>query len=433
MKLNPLVLFGLAGALGLAGFLATQQYLSGQEDERKVPVLVARTEIRVGDPITQENSGFKEIAVSALPPEPITEPEQFEGSYAGSRFLPGEVMVQGKVAAQFGNDSRSIPRGMRVHTTSVDKTKSHAGLLRPGDRVDVMGSFDVSERDPVTGRSERFKQIKIVLGDVEVWAVGTEVVGADQSGSDREGKKDTSRKDSATVSLVVDPTQAVRLAGAESAGTLFLSLRHPDDDTDPGDISFTTSDLYGDKKDQNARPQASAEETAPVATVAPAAPDTPAAPAAPPTASQTDGALAAFLAAEESGAAVDAEVAEEKGDVPTWTVTLHVGGDVQMNEVVDVPAAREAGFTDAEIASKQRELRDPNYANRVAAERSGDAARVAANPLERGLSGGLSARPPAGPPAAPVATGSSDRPEPAVDGTPPSAGDDDGLFALPAP
>ena len=414
MKLNPIVLFGLAGALGLAGFLATQQYLSGQEDEQKVPVLVAKTEIRVGDPVSLENAGFKEIAVSALPPQPIVNPEQFEGLFAGSRFLPGEVMVQGKVSSQFGNDSRRIPKGLRIHTILVSKTTSHAGLLQSGDRVDVLGLLDIAEIDPVTGRRDNFKQIKTILGDVEVWAVGRDVVGDDQSGSGREGQKDTSRRESGTVSLLVDPTQAVTLAGAESVGRLFISLRHPDDDVDTGDISFNTAELYKKKKDQNVREEEPAEP-APVA----------AAPAQPSLASRAAGALSTFLAREADGAADRA--AADPTDVPTWTVMLHVGTEVRMNEVVDVPAARAAGFTEAQIAAKRRELRDPDYARRAAERR---AARLAANPLT-----GLNPNAPAGPPPVPAATASSDDPPtPAVDGAPGDAADaDDGLFPLPAP
>ena len=426
MNLNPLVLFGLAGALGLAGFVATQQYLHGQEDEQKVPVLVARTAIRVGDPVTPENSGFKEIAVSALPQEPITDPAQFEGKYAGSNFGPGEVMVQTKVSADFGNDSRKIPKGMRAFTTFVDKTKSHAGLLRPGDRVDVVGSFDVSETDPLTKQRKRFKTIRTVLGDVEVWAVGAAVVGADQSG-DREDRKDTSRSGTSTVSLLVDPQQAVRLAGAESEGKLFLSLRHPDDDSDPGDISFVTSDLYGDERDQNARaprPGAGAsadggrDGAAPAASAVASAASPAAAPALPAPRANATG-VAAFLDAEAAGPAAEHAGPERPADVPTWTVTMHVGESVKMSEVVDVAAAREAGFTGAEIARKRRELRDPAFATRVANERAAArGAAPAANPFA-----------PAPGPAAPPPAG--DAPGDALAAAPASDDGNDGLFPMP--
>ena len=422
MNLNPLVLFGLAGALGLAGFVATQQYLHGQEDERKVPVLVAKTAIRVGDPVTAENSGFKEIAVSSLPQQPITGPEQFEGKYAGSNFGPGEVIVQTKVSEDFGNDSRKIPKGMRAFTTFVDKTKSHAGLLRPGDRVDVMGSFDVTETDPLSKRQNRYKMIRSVLGDVEVWAVGATVVGADQSGGDRESEKDTSRSDSSTVSLLLDPVQAVRLAGAESEGTLFLSLRHPDDDSDPGDISFVTSDLYGDDHDQNDRDRNARDRNArdadrPAADPAPADPAAAAArgTSAPP--APAAGSAFPVASAGSAGADADAAAAAGPGEVPTWTVTVHVGEELRMEEVVDLPAARAAGFTDAQIARRRRELRDPSFAAKLAADRA--AAAAPANPF--------AAPAPRTPPPRPAGAAPALAAGPALDADGPA----DGLFPMP--
>ena len=373
MKLNPLVLFGLAGALGLVAFLATQQHLSAKTEEQKVPVLVARTEIRVGDPVTPENSAFKEIVVSALPARPITQPEQWEGQFAGSRFLPGEVIVQDKVAKKFGSDSRKIPPGMLVQTINVDRAKSHAGLLTPGDRVDVFGSFDVSETDKRTNRLKKYQMIKRILGDLEVWSVGSTVVGTEQGG-DREDQKNTANRSTSTVGLLTTPEQYARLAGSEAAGKLFLGLRHPDDESDAGDISFITKDLYGDNPTQVAREQ-NAERAEPE--------PAPARPAA--GAGAGPGDLGSFLDAEIAGAAAPAPL--RAVDVPTSTVTLHVGDDTQTTEVVDVLAARAAGYSAAQIADKRRFLANPG------------SAVAASNPFEARF-----AARPAAPPKPPAAT-----------------------------
>jgi len=340
MKLNPLVLFGLAGALGLVAFLATQQHLSANEEEKKVAVLVAKTEIAVGDPVTEENSGFKEIAVTALPARPITKPEQWQGKFFGSSFGPGEVIVQGKVAAKFGSDSRKIPKGWLVQTINVDRAKSHAGLLSPGDRVDVFGSFDISETDERTGRPRKYQMIKRVIGDMEVWSVGSTVVGSEQGASDREGKKDTAKRTTSTVGMLTTPEQYAKLAGAEAAGKLFLGLRHPDDEFDPGEISFVTRDLYEDRPDQQRRREEEDDAAEEVAEVA----------------EETD--LDAFL----NGEIAAAPAPRRPTDVPTWTVMLHFGADTRPTEVVDVAAARAAGFTDAQIADKRRLLENPGAA-----------------------------------------------------------------------
>ncbi|NNJ27792.1 Flp pilus assembly protein CpaB [Alienimonas chondri] len=370
MKLNPIVLFGLAGALGLVAFLATQQHLSAKTEEPKVAVLVARTEIRVGDPITEANSAMKEIVVSSLPARPITKQEQWESQFAGSRFLPGEVIVQDKVAAKFGSDSRKIPQGMLVQTINVDRAKSHAGLLTPGDRVDVFGSFDISEYDERTHRPRKYQMIKRVIGDMEVWSVGSTVVGAEQGGEDREGQKDTARLTTSTVGMLTTPEQYALLAGAEAAGKLFLGLRHPDDESDVGDISFTTDELFKSHTDQQKRADEEvAEEDEPqIADV------------------DVDASLGTFLDKE---LARPAPAALNPSDVPTWTVMMHVGGNTRATEVVDVAAARTAGFTNAQIADKRRMLMngtEPAASNpfeaRFAARPTTDVPRSAEPPAE---------------------------------------------------
>ena len=424
MKLNPIVLFSLAGVLGLVAFLATQQHLSAKTEEERVAVLVAKTEIDVGDPVTEENSGMKRLPVSALPANPITKPEQWRGQFAGSRFLPGEVMLRGKVNAQFGAKSRQIPTGMMVQTINVDRTKSHAGLLTPGDRVDVWASFKVSVTDERTGRNRDVTRVKNVLGDLELWAVGDSVVGAEQGGAnDRDAKKDTAKRDSSTVSLLVTPEQFGRLAGSEEIGTLFLGLRNPDDPTDFGDVMFDAQDLYEDGRDQRAR---SERNTAGV--TAPAAP-VKAAPVAAAT-SRPDPAddVAAFLDAEQA-APVVAPAEKRAEDVPTWTMTLHVGEEARPTEVVDVDAALAAGFTRGQIALKKRYLVDPNSAPAATADPLTGLAGPAglADPAAAPLPPAAEQGPPADP--APAEDAADALPAPAADGP---AQEGDGMFPMPS-
>ncbi|QDT15835.1 Flp pilus assembly protein CpaB [Alienimonas californiensis] len=407
MKLNPIVLFGLAGALGLAAFLATQHHLAAKTEEAKVAVLVARTEIHVGDPVTEANSVLKEIFVSGLPPRPITKPEQWQGKFAGSRFTAGEVIVQDKVAAKFGSDSRKIPQGMLVQTINVDRAKSHAGLLTPGDRVDVFGSFDISESDDRTGRLRKYQMIKRVIGDLEVWSVGSTVVGAEQ-GSDREGQKDTARRATSTIGLLTTPEQYAKLAGAEAAGALFLGLRHPDDESDPGEISFLSKELYEAPADQQRRAAEADEKAEADRQVA----------------RSEAGGLGAFLDQES---VASAPVAAPPSDVPTWTVAMHIGGQSRLSEVVDVAAARAAGFTNAQIADKRRQLQNPGAATPKAPFEPRFAARPDAAPA-----------PPAEP-FEPPAPASDDapaadvtlNPSPSFGGPRDAGGQDDGLYPAP--
>ena len=351
MKLNPLVLLAVAGALGLAAFLGTQQMLAARSDagEEKVSVLIATAEILTGDPLDETNTAFRPLPADMLPPQVITSAEQFAGQAAGSRFLPGEIVLQGKIGAQFARASHQIPKGMKVVTISVDKTKTHAGLLAPGDRVDVIGTFHQEER---TGnRSERYSVSTLVLGDLEIWSVGQDLRSRDLGGGDR-GRGE--RTDTGTVGLLVTQPQASKLTVAEEEGKLHVVLRNPDDESDPSQVAFDSRDLVRSGNDQEDR--RGNDQDAPAAEVT--AGDFPAVAPAGPAADLGEARLAASVMSTVAGlwGGTPADAAAEP-EVPEWTVTVFNGDRTEAVRVIDADTARANGASEARIRSRREALR----------------------------------------------------------------------------
>jgi pilus assembly protein CpaB len=98
----------------------------------------------------------------------------------------------------------------------VDDQKSVAGLILPGDQVDVMVFMRQNNEIPLT-------TTQTVLRDVRVFAVDQKV--------DREVDQDGKSIQARTVSLIVKPEQGETLMLAANLGTLSLSLRRPNDET----------------------------------------------------------------------------------------------------------------------------------------------------------------------------------------------------------
>jgi uncharacterized protein (TIGR03067 family) len=107
--------------------------------------------------------------------------------------------------------SRSIPKGMRVFTFSANDTHTHAGLLRPGDKVDVTVTFADRKGNLVT---------KVLLECIEVFATENKTVHSEDAQNEQRPR---------SVSLLVTPEQDGFVKIAQSKGQLALSLRHPDD------------------------------------------------------------------------------------------------------------------------------------------------------------------------------------------------------------
>jgi Flp pilus assembly protein CpaB len=121
---------------------------------------------------------------------------------------------------------------MRLKTISVDARKSAAGLLSPGDRVDVQIFVRSNEQH---GVSSPFT--KIFLQNIRVYAVD-QTIEKSADGSD-------TRSVAKTVSLIVTPAQANRINLAENMGEISLIPRNPDDDTVVDDAEQGADELFG--------------------------------------------------------------------------------------------------------------------------------------------------------------------------------------------
>jgi len=216
--MKAVVLLVVAVGCGLVAMLGVQQVLSGNKSEetKTAKVLVATAEIVPGTPLNEENTIFKELPLESIPEGAVTELTQVVEKSLKSTAVPGEFIMLAKLTTDLGASSE-IPKGMRVVTTSVNLTKTHSGMIRPGDRVDIMLSYRVRSAD--LGMVDKTMRI---LEFIEVFATDSIMASQDQG--------DSSEINAKNLSFLVTPQQAAVLNLAESKGELNLSLRHKHDD-----------------------------------------------------------------------------------------------------------------------------------------------------------------------------------------------------------
>ena len=136
-----------------------------------------------------------------VPHGAISTLEELQGRRPRTAIIEGEPILEGKLLAQgqIADPIRSITKGMRLYTIKVDAEKSAAGLLGPGDRVDVQLFVRKDQRTGVeTAKS------KIILQNVRVFAVDQTVQRSADGGEERSVAK--------TISLLLKPEQASKLA-----------------------------------------------------------------------------------------------------------------------------------------------------------------------------------------------------------------------------
>ena len=217
MRLKPMLLLALASGCGLVAMFLFQQATKGNTGgkvDEQISVLVITQEVTPGSALTDENVEFRDYPLSVVPENVVTTPDEFEDRAIRVRAFPGDFVTHDKLG-ELGDlpASQDIPSGMVAITILVDSAMTSSGLLLPGDRVDLLVTFTMR------GQFGGGKVIKTVLEFVEVFSV-------DERREIQTSKGEALAK---TLTLLVDPDQAMLVKLAEDVGKLHLTMRSKED------------------------------------------------------------------------------------------------------------------------------------------------------------------------------------------------------------
>ena len=207
-----------------------------------VPIYVALHNINTGDPIDASMLSLQEWPKDKVPRGAVSNLEELEGRRPRTSIIEGEPILEAKLlaAGQMADPIGAIPKGYRLKTIAVDAEKSAAGLLSPGDRVDIQLFVRRDTRNGIDSAKS-----KVILQNIRVFAVDQTVQRSPDGTEERSVAK--------TVSLLLTPEQASKLGLAENLGEISLIPRNPDDE-DTGDWSeYSADDLLGGGNESNSR------------------------------------------------------------------------------------------------------------------------------------------------------------------------------------
>jgi pilus assembly protein CpaB len=190
----------------------------------RVSILVAARGVQAGTLLKPEDIAAREVPAAeardgALRDRPEARLELI-GAMVRRTLAAGDVLSLDGVLRPGENGflAAVLAPGMRAVTVGVDAVSGAAGLIWPGDRVDVIltQAFDESETAPA-----RRVAGETVLTAARVIAVDRHLVQGMQPGAVGDSLRETNR----TVTLEVSPEQATRVAVAIRLGRLSLALR----------------------------------------------------------------------------------------------------------------------------------------------------------------------------------------------------------------
>ncbi len=199
-----------------------------------VEVVVARGDIRFGQAIEREQLALQKWPRGSVPPGTFLSVDEVLGPGAGEPrrakrlIAKGELLRQDRVSA-FGEKVtivQSLNPDTRAMAIKVDAVSGVGGFVTPGDFVDVMLT---------RGRDSDLRTMTILQK--------VRVIGVDQVANEEVDKAIVAR----TVTVEVTPEQGQKLALAQRAGSLSLTLRSFDPAADQPLESVRLSDIILDK------------------------------------------------------------------------------------------------------------------------------------------------------------------------------------------
>lgn len=213
-----------AVALGLVAVLFARTFLSGADDSagtataavRTVPTVVAATDINFGQKITPEMVKVVDWPAGTLPQGSFQRMDDLTtgaGRTAMRPIVANEILTEKSLATGANRLSTAQLLGpqMRAVSVPVNEISGVAGLIFPGDRVDVFMTRQPEEALPYS---------ELLAQGARVLAVGVDM---------NVGKEKPEIVKSAT--LEVTPLQAQKIALAITVGQLNLALRHFTDES----------------------------------------------------------------------------------------------------------------------------------------------------------------------------------------------------------
>lgn len=252
MTKRTLILSLLFGASVAAGGQLLKWQLTVSPDQKMTEVIVLMRDVPRGKTLTAEMLTKRKYLASALPFGVVSNMDEAVGRVTSVAIRTG-VLLENTMAPKgtLAGLQGMIPEGKRAFTIRTPNVASGvAGLVQPGDRVDVLLTVDGEEIDDDTGGAT----MVTLLRDIEVLAVDQHLDGSAATPPPSEksrGRASSMQAAIKSVTLIASPDQAMRLGLAQSKGTLQLSLRSPGstpEDDFGGVVAITFNDLLGRTK-----------------------------------------------------------------------------------------------------------------------------------------------------------------------------------------
>ena len=204
--------FGLIAAIGISQVMGRSS--SAQPAVKMGSVLVAADHLDIHQLLTEENVKIENWPANIIPEDAVTSLEDITDKVVLSRLSKGMPIVGSQCISKKEHiqNGLAIPEGFKVVAIKVSGDDTISGLLKPGNKVDVIGFFKTRGSGGETQTTS-----KTFLKALRVWSVdGSRRASRDEGGSGG---------GNAIVGVLVNEKQSEDIYFAQKTGSIKLVLR----------------------------------------------------------------------------------------------------------------------------------------------------------------------------------------------------------------
>lgn len=188
--------------------------------------------------ITEADIKTAKVPKELLNTRAVTNKSEIIGKRLKDSVIEGEQIIADRLADdQKTSLSYTLPAGKRAVSIDVKESTDVSDLIRPGDYVDVIASFEKEEAENGTTKTVYSRITKTIIQNIEVLALG----------QDTNITEDKLKEPSKTVTLAIEPKDVEKFVFASEYGTIRLSLRGAGDDSKYGSQGTVRDDIVPGK------------------------------------------------------------------------------------------------------------------------------------------------------------------------------------------
>ena len=222
----------VAGGMAFSTMLRATAAQPAEQAEPRAPVVVVARNVPPRTKIQATDVELAELPISTIPNNAVRSLDEAVGKVTTGELVAGEILLAPRIAdleARGPEVAFELESGKVVMALPAADLMSQSGVLKPGDRVDIL--VTIRMKQPSAQSSQTQEEVPYTFATLQQVTISAIIMPPEAYGP--EGKVNRDRLKPQAVLVALDPQDALVLKHLKDTGGIFdLVLRAPEDETE---------------------------------------------------------------------------------------------------------------------------------------------------------------------------------------------------------